>query len=243
MAQNSFRLIFSVILHFSLSKLLHDQSPFETLIFVPENLSSYRRHDGHGIIADATTRLLFSYSEPYRSQIIDYFFKPNFGASLKILKVEIGGDGQNTLGTSSSHWHAKSEQPNFKRGMLWWLMDEVKLRNPSVQFYGLAWCFPGWLKNRYSDDTAEYLATWLDGAKARGLPISYIGLSMNEMTPCANSSCSEFPLKRAVFDAHGHKNVKIVAPDAFMKNLRGDAEMLWDSPLHAPAVDIFGIHG
>ena len=49
------------------------------------------RHDGIGIIADATTKLLYSYDEPFRGEIIDYFFKPQFGASLDILKVEVGG--------------------------------------------------------------------------------------------------------------------------------------------------------
>ena len=37
----------------------------------------------------ATTRLLIDYKEPQRSQVLDYLFKPNFGASLQILKVEI----------------------------------------------------------------------------------------------------------------------------------------------------------
>ena len=56
-----------------------------------------------------------SYKEPYRNQILDllfkvcrhihvyeivcggiFLFKPKFGASLQILKVEIGGDGQST---------------------------------------------------------------------------------------------------------------------------------------------------
>lgn len=31
------------------------------------------------------------YPEPQRSEILDYLFKPNFGAALSILKVEIGG--------------------------------------------------------------------------------------------------------------------------------------------------------
>jgi len=38
----------------------------------------------------ATSVFLPSYPEPARSQILDYLFKPNFGASLHILKVEIG---------------------------------------------------------------------------------------------------------------------------------------------------------
>ena len=39
----------------------------------------------------ATSVLLPSYPEPQRSQILDFLFKPQFGASLQILKVEIGG--------------------------------------------------------------------------------------------------------------------------------------------------------
>ena len=46
-----------------------------------------------------------------------------------------------------------------------------------------------------------------------------------------------------VFDAHGHQNVKIVSPDAFMNPLRGDVDDLYASPNHAPEVDIFGVHG
>ena len=35
----------------------------------------------------ATSRLLVDYNETQRSQILDYLFKPGFGASLQILKV------------------------------------------------------------------------------------------------------------------------------------------------------------
>jgi hypothetical protein len=37
----------------------------------------------------ATSVLLPFYPEPYRSQILDFLFKPNFGASLHILKVRV----------------------------------------------------------------------------------------------------------------------------------------------------------
>ncbi len=47
--------------------------------------------------AGASSRLLIDYDEPYRSQILDYLFKPNFGAALQILKVEIGGDTWSTV--------------------------------------------------------------------------------------------------------------------------------------------------
>ena len=45
-------------------------------------------YDGHGALsAGASSRLLWDYYEPQRSEILDYLFKPSFGASLHMLKV------------------------------------------------------------------------------------------------------------------------------------------------------------
>mmetsp|Transcript_38385 Transcript_38385/g.114986 ORF Transcript_38385/g.114986 Transcript_38385/m.114986 type:complete len:148 (+) Transcript_38385:110-553(+) len=53
--------------------------------------SSSQRMTFHGIGAisggGATSRLLVDYPEPQRSEILDALFKPNFAASLHILKV------------------------------------------------------------------------------------------------------------------------------------------------------------
>ena len=47
--------------------------------------------DGHGALsAGASSRLLWDYPEPQRTEVLDYLFKPNFGAMMSILKVEIG---------------------------------------------------------------------------------------------------------------------------------------------------------
>ncbi len=60
-----------------------------------DGTTALHRFDGHGALsAGASSRLLWDYSEPQRSQVLDYLFKPNFGAGMQILKVEIGGDGQ-----------------------------------------------------------------------------------------------------------------------------------------------------
>eukprot|EP01084_Bolivina_argentea_P189282 325544_1 len=72
--------------------------------------------------AGASSRLLIDYDEPYRSQILDYLFKPNFGASLQILKVEIGGDTWSTCGTEPSHMHTANDL-NYKRGSEYRLME------------------------------------------------------------------------------------------------------------------------
>lgn len=49
--------------------------------------------EGYGSLsAGASSRLLYDYPEPYRSDILDYLFKPNFGVNIHHLKVEIGGE-------------------------------------------------------------------------------------------------------------------------------------------------------
>ena len=50
------------------------------------------RYDGVGGLSGggATSTFLMAYDEPYRSEIMDWMFKPGYAASLDILKVEIG---------------------------------------------------------------------------------------------------------------------------------------------------------
>jgi galactosylceramidase len=64
------------------------------------------------------SRLLRDYPAEQQAQVLDILFKPEFGANLQILKVEIGGDAQSTDGTEPSHMHTESElhSPNFNRG-------------------------------------------------------------------------------------------------------------------------------
>lgn len=102
------------------------------------------------------------HAEPYRSQILDYLFLPNFGASLHMLKVEIGGDGQSTDGTEPSHMHTRHDL-NYQRGYEWWLLTEAKKRNPNILTYALSWAVPHWIGNGsyYSDDNIDYHIKWL----------------------------------------------------------------------------------
>ena len=71
-----------------------------------------RVFDGAGAISGGggNSRLFVDYPEPYRSQILDYLFKPHYGASLQILKVEIGADMDSTDGAESSHMHTASDE-------------------------------------------------------------------------------------------------------------------------------------
>src|SRR4051794_23102785 len=52
-----------------------------------------RTFDGVGAISGGggNSRLLFDYPDAQRTQILDYLFRPDYGASAQILKIEIGG--------------------------------------------------------------------------------------------------------------------------------------------------------
>eukprot|EP01052_Picozoa_sp_SAG31_P007155 SAG31_NODE_337_length_17493_cov_5.855755_18_plen_119_part_00 len=79
-------------------------------------------YDGHGALsAGASSRLLIDYPEPTRSSILDLLFKPNSGAAMHMLKVEIGGDGQSTDGTEASHMHNRGDL-DCNRGYEFWLL-------------------------------------------------------------------------------------------------------------------------
>lgn len=215
--------------------------------FVLDKTRLNRTYDGLGGLSGggATTRLLVDYKEPQRSEILDYLFKPNFGASLQILKVEIGGDSQSTDGTETSHMHSKDDL-DLKRGYEWWLMSEAKKRNSEIKLYGLPWAYPGWVGNdpttgkpsgspfTYPNQTSHYIMEWISGAKKEyGLDIDFIGI-WNERSSDAKYANS----LRQTLDAAGFSKTKIVAKD-------GGADIctaMAKDPAYAKTVDIIGLH-
>jgi hypothetical protein len=148
--------------------------------------SSGRIFDGVGGLSGGggTSRLLFDYPAQQQSEILDYLFKPNYGASLHILKVEIGGDTNSTNGAEASHMRSRTDQ-NYNRGYEWWLMGQAQARNPNIKFYGLEWGAPGWFQASsdidathpfWSHDNITYLVNWVKNAQAvHGLHIDYLG--------------------------------------------------------------------
>jgi len=138
-----------------------------------------RIYEGLGAVsAGASSRLLIDYPEPYRSQILDYLFKPGYGAALEHLKVEIGADVNSTDGSEPSHMRSRSDH-DYTRGYEWWLMEEAHKRNPEVILDALAWGAPGWVGggHLYSQDMANYVADFVKGAKrVHHLYIRYTGI-------------------------------------------------------------------
>src|SRR6266550_6000756 len=95
-----------------------------------------RTFDGVGAISGGggNSRLLIDYPEPQRSQLLDYLFKPGYGASLQILKLEIGGDTNSTDGAEPSIEHSKGVV-NCNAGYEFWLAEQAKQRNPNIKLY------------------------------------------------------------------------------------------------------------
>ena len=105
-----------------------------------------------GESAGASTRLLIDYPKKQRDQILDYLFKPDFGASLQVLKCELGGDMNSTDGTEPAYFRSRSEYEHpkaryFNRGYETWLMKEARKRNANIRLGLLQWGAPGWQKN------------------------------------------------------------------------------------------------
>ncbi|MFL6057061.1 MAG: hypothetical protein ACJ72W_29805 [Actinoallomurus sp.] len=170
-----------------------------------------RTFDGIGAISGGggNSRLLTDYPAVQQKQILDYLFKPGYGADLQLLKLEIGGDANSTDGSEPSIEHARGTI-NCDAGYEFWLAEQAKARNPHLGLYGLAWAAPGWISGGFwSTDTINYLISWLGCAKQHGLPLSYLG-GWNERGHNANW----YIQLRAALDAHGYRGVKIVADDS-----------------------------
>jgi len=202
-------------------------------------------YDGIGALSGGggVTRLLVDYPENIQGDILDILFKPYAGASLQLIKVEIGGDTQSTEGTELSHMHTRGDL-NCSRGYEWWILTEAKKRNPAIRTYGLAWGVPGWIGDLgnaqnpgvyYSQDNIDYHLRWLDCAyNTWGLEIDYMGI-WNERGADVEWTIA---LRNAMDDS-GYKNTKIVSADTSWEPVTTEISQ---NPLYASAVDVIGAH-
>jgi hypothetical protein len=97
------------------------------------------------------SRLLIDYPASERAQILDYLFSPDYGASLQMPKLEIGGGGFYEF----------------------WLARQALARNPAIKLYGLQWTAPGWVRGArvglWTRADAGYVVDWLRCARQIGL--------------------------------------------------------------------------
>ena len=220
-------------------------SPANTAPVVLDPAAATVRFDGIGGDSGGGggTRLLLDYEPTVRSHLLDLLFKPQFGASLHTIKVELGCDGDTTQGAEQSHMHtADDHSPTaFDRGYEVWLMEEARKRNPAIHLSGLEWGVPGWVneKGYWSDANTQYMIRWLRGMQERkNLTVDSISLGRNE----AGYDIEWIKTTRKAMDAAGLAAVKVIAAD----DHRGGtppllASMMNDSALR-DAIDIIGVH-
>ncbi len=198
--------------------------------------SAGRTFDGVGAISGGggNSRLLIDYPEPERSQILDYLFKPGYGASLQILKIEVGGDTNSTSGAEPSIEHTRGTI-DCNVGYEFWLAQQAKARNPAIKLYGLAWGAPGWIGggNFWSTDMINYLVSWLGCAKQHNLTMDYLG-GWNER----GYDKTWYESLRSTLNSTGYSAVKIVGADSDW-SIANDID---SDPAFASAVSIIGAH-
>jgi len=197
-----------------------------------------RVFEGLGALsAGGTSRLLVDYPPQQQSEILDFLFKPKFGASMQHLKVEIGGDSTVACGVEPTHMRSRRDY-NPNRGYEWWLMKEALKRNPNIILDCLEWGVPAWIGDGdvLSADNADYIVRFLQaGRKTHGLRIRHVGI-WNEMpwTP------EYVKLLRRKLDRAGLRDVAIVAADSY--NDWSVADRMREDRALYDAVAAVGVH-
>lgn len=173
--------------------------------------------EGIGAISGGggNSRLLIDYPPRERAQILDYLFLPHYGASLQMLKLEIGGGGFSSDGSEPSV-EAVQGRLDCGAGYEFWLARQALARNPAIKLYGLQWSAPAWVRDGdgglWSRADVGYVVDWLRCARQNGLMVSYIG-GWNEHFLGTPVQRAWFVNLRAALDAAGFSHTQIVAAD------------------------------
>jgi galactosylceramidase len=172
-----------------------------------------RVFEGIGAVsAGASSRNMVDYPEKQRAEVLDFLFKPKFGAGFQHLKVEIGSGENSTCGSEPSHAITREELLDPKpRGYEFWLMAEARKRNPNVILDCLPWGYPGWVGQRFSQESADWFVSFLEVARKHyGLEMNWVSAAQNENGTDLNWIAKYL---RPTLDAHGFSKVKLQAPD------------------------------
>ncbi len=194
------------------------------------------------------SRLLIDYPAKQRQQILDYLFKPGYGASLQILKLEIGGDAYATDGAEPSIEHTRGNI-NCGAGYEFWLAQQARELNPNIALYGLQWNAPSWVghggQNAWTTSDIDYLIDWLHCATKNHLRINYIG-GWNEHLPhgITTQVMDWFEELRSTLNADGYGRVQIVGVDSFAQTSTDTdvSDFLAKYPKFRSAIAVLGYH-
>ena len=205
------------------------------------------------------SRLLIDYPAREREQILDYLFAPHFGASLQMLKLEIGGGGYSSDGAEPSVEPVRGGL-DCGAGYEFWLARQALARNPAIKLYGLQWSAPSWVSDGHgglwSTADVHYVVDWLRCARENGLTVSYVG-GWNEHYQGTPVQQAWFVNLRRELDLAGFAGTQIVAADQTpqLRERPGGrlgyfplltsgtvADGMTEDPAFARAVSVLGVH-
>lgn len=170
------------------------------------------------------SRYLIDYPAHQRDQILDYLFKPHYGASLQLLKLEIGGNGNSSDGSEPSIEQVRG-RIDCNVGYEFWLAKEAVRRNAHIGLYGLQWSAPAWVRgggnSLWTAADIQYLLDWLGCARVFHLQIRDLGGWNEHYAPGSALIEGWFVALRRALDTHGYEQVKIVAADSYSSGASG----------------------
>lgn len=208
-------------------------------------------YQGIGAISGGggNSRLIIDYPPAERTAILDYLFKPNYGASLQLLKLEIGGDANSSDGSEPSVEHTVGAV-DCSVGYEFWLAQQALRLNPNLQIYGLQWAAPGFVRsttgnNLWTEADIHYLIDWLHCAYSLGIPVHYLG-GWNEHYRGHDRLIENWYVSlRKALDENGFPQVHIVAADdttAAPKSVWQVATDMEHDKAFDRAVSVIGVH-
>jgi hypothetical protein len=218
--------------------------------------------DGIGAIGGGggNSRLLIDYPARQRDQVLDYLFRPDYGASLQMLKLEIGGGGFSSDGAEPSVEPVRGRL-DCGADYAFWLAHQALARNPKIKLYGLQWSAPGWVhahhRGLWTIADVHYVVNWLQCARRSGLTISYVGGWNEHYNGESPIEQDWFVNLRRALNAAGFTGTQIVAADQTPQYSEGlgrplgyfplfawrtVADDLSENPAFSRAVSILGMH-
>ncbi|PTM59420.1 hypothetical protein [Desmospora activa] len=214
-------------------------SDAETTTVHIDGTTEGRVWEGLGYVSSSgSSKLLMDYPKEQQQDIIDFLFKPDFGAGLTHYKMEIGSDVNSSSGTEPSHMRSRTDF-DITRGSGLWLAQKAKKANPDLLLDALRWGTPKWVAEGNRDDKYLYYKNFLQGARDHyGLEFDYLGPDQNEG---AFDRDWVVDILRPRFNRDGFADVKFVAKDAVGSNWSIAAQTKQDPALNE-AIDAFGEH-
>ena len=162
-----------------------------------------------GVTSNGMTKLLREYPQDQQNDILDLLFKPKFGASFHLLKIEIGSDANGTCGTEPSHMRSQTDF-DITRGVGLWLGSKAKERNPEILLDAIRWGTPKWIDT----DAKKYLyyKNFLQGSHdVFGLNFDYLAPDENEGNFSRNYTVNTL---RPGLNTDGFSHIKLAAADS-----------------------------